>query len=133
MIEAALLCLAQAIYYEARSEPVLGQYAVAGVVLNRVDDPRYEDTVCEVVAEDWGPERWDCQFSYMCDGKPEIMADPEARDLAMLIAKLMLVHEQKLDIVGDAVFYHTTDIKPDWAKELPVIAVIGNHIFYGED
>ena len=73
-------CLALAIYFEARSEPIAGQLAVAQVILNRVVDERYPDTVCEVIMEgpthpSGHPVRHKCQFSFWCDGKPENVHD----------------------------------------------------------
>lgn len=131
MMSAALVCLAQAIYYEARSEPLLGQYAVAEVILNRVDDPSFPNTVCAVVAEDRGPAAHDCQFSYMCDGKPEVMADSKARDIAVSVANITAT--RTTEIAKDAKYYHAAHIHPAWAKNLKVVAAIGNHIFYKEE
>ena len=78
----ALFCLAMAIYFEARGEPMVGQVAVAQVVINRVTDYRYPDDVCAVVKEgyyySWDknkPIKDKCQFSFWCDGKPETIND----------------------------------------------------------
>ena len=128
---AALLCLATVIYYEARSEPVEGQYAVAEVVMNRVRDKGFPNTVCEVVAEDRGSRAYDCQFSFMCDGKPEDMQNTEAKALAESIAYIVATGE--VDTVGDATYFHTTGTNPSWASQFTVQRVIGNHIFYSED
>ena len=77
MIE-SLVCLATAIYFEARGEPTVGQIAVGQVIMSRVNDHRYPDNVCDVVKEgyyySWNtsipiPDK--CQFSFWCDGKPE--------------------------------------------------------------
>ena len=53
-----LYCLAQNIYFESKSEPLAGQYAVADVVLNRVQDTRFPNTICEVVREGPIKESW---------------------------------------------------------------------------
>ena len=68
-------CLTEALYFEARGESVAGQFAVAEVILNRVTDPRYPDTICGVVNEGTG-RRFACQFTYTCDGRPEAVDDP---------------------------------------------------------
>jgi len=127
---ASLLCLAQAIYYEARGEPELGQYAVAEVILNRVADDRYADTVCGVVAEDWGPGARDCQFSYMCDGVPERMLETDARQRAFVIA--YIAGSGVTDVVGDALYFHSDDVSPSWARRVEPVREIGSHIFYEE-
>ena len=79
-----ITCLAVAIYFEARSEPIAGQLAVAQVVLNRVADERYPDTVCEVIMEgptypSGHPVRDKCQFSFWCDGKPNCCTSYKCR------------------------------------------------------
>ena len=63
-------CLAEALYFEARGEPIKGQLAVGEVVLNRVEDPRYPNSICKVVNQGTG-RRFACQFTYTCDGKLE--------------------------------------------------------------
>lgn len=128
---AALVCLAQAIYYEARGEPILGQYAVAEVVMNRVDDPAFPDTVCAVTADDRGPKDHDCQFSYMCDGKPEHMRDPVARRQALRIA--YIVGSRVTNITGGALFFHARGTRPYWATKFTPAYVMGNHLFYTVD
>ena len=71
-------CLAEAIYFESRGEPLAGQIAVAEVVLNRVDDRRYPKTVCGVTKQGVGGGRG-CQFSYACDGRSDAMKSQVAR------------------------------------------------------
>jgi len=78
-------CLAEAIYFEARSEPEKGQAAVAQVVLNRVQSGLYPSTVCGVVFQN--RQHYDaCQFSFACDGHPLRVTEPEAWRTAMRIA-----------------------------------------------
>ena len=120
----AATCLALAVYYEARSEPIDGQRAVADVIMARTYHPSYPNTVCEVVAEDRGSKAWDCQFSFMCDGRPErpsgaawVTAQAVA---AEAIAGPALVH---------ATHYHTTDVQPNW-HDLTIVGKIGSHVFY---
>ncbi|WNL50706.1 cell wall hydrolase [Ruegeria phage RpAliso] len=129
----ALLCLAFAIYFEARGEPQVGQYAVAEVIVNRRDSDRFPDTVCGVVrqGEDYGMHR--CQFSFMCDGKPEEIANPLAFDEAKLIANDVLNLPGTPDYVDGALFYHTHAVSPSWSQQMEVTAVYGDHIFFSDD
>lgn len=126
--EAAHKCLAEAIYYEARSESKVGQLAVAEVVMNRVSDHRYPDTVCEVVFQ--GSERTTgCQFSFTCDGsmgdKPYGDAWKDAETIAMHV-----LLELNDPITGEATHYHTDYVDPVWNASLIKTEVYGAHIFY---
>ena len=119
-----------ALYYEARGEGPEGMLAVAEVVINRVAHPEFPGTVCEVVKEDRGPQPWDCQFSFYCDGRPEnptnLVAWSTARDIAA----------QALDgqVLGHgATHYHTTDVHPGWADRMTHVGQIGEHIFYTDE
>lgn len=132
MISAAM-CLAMAIYFEARSEPLEGQYAVAEVIVNRVESPRFPPTVCAVIKQDKGPKDHDCQFSFFCDGKPEVITEPKAFDKAKMIARDVLFVEGTPDYVGDALYYHTTGVSPRWSRKLAVAGKYGKHIFFSED
>ena len=89
-----LSCLAEAVYFEARSEPFVAQLAVANVVLTRVESHRYPDNICDVVhqAKKWKgkPIRNKCQFSYWCDGKPETIANVDAYQESISAAELAL-------------------------------------------
>ena len=125
----ALDCLAQAVYYEARSETEDGQRAVAQVVLNRVRHPAYPGSVCGVVYQ--GPMKagGGCQFTFTCDGA---LAQPpfgpgwsRARRIAAeaLAGKVFAP-------VGLATHYHRLDVAPEWAPRLAPVATIGVHIFY---
>jgi len=125
---AALMCLTQAIYFEARGEPVLGQYAVAEVVMNRVDSPDFPDDVCAVVAHDLGPEPWDCQFSYMCDGVPETMYEVEAAWLAGRIA--YVVASGVTDLTKGALYFHAQGVSPRWSRRFEETYTVGRHVFY---
>lgn len=131
MITAPILCLAAAIYFEARSEPVAGQFAVAEVVMNRVDHPRHPNTVCAVVREDRGPKPHDCQFSFMCDGKPERIREWDAFYRALDIAERVI--EERTSFTDGAIYYHTTAVSPSWSRNLPVSAEIGDHVFFKEE
>lgn len=136
MFEAALVCLALNVYHEARDQPFIGQVAVAQVVMNRVQDPRYPNTPCEVVkqgptyswTEDF-PVRNKCQFSWYCDGKSDKAKDVDAWSQAMVIAHG--VYNGNLDdFVEGATHYHAVYVKPEWAKTKTPVVRISDHIFY---
>ena len=82
-------CLTEAIYFEARSETLRGQVAVAEVILNRVDSRKYPNTVCKVVNQG-ASKKNACQFSYNCDGKTEKMTERGARERAGKIARALM-------------------------------------------
>ncbi len=115
-------CLRTAIYFEARGETLRGQFAVAEVILNRVDSPRYPRSICGVV-------RQTCQFSYTCDGRSDAMSDPVAADVAGRIARVMMDGAPRALTLG-ATHFHSTGVRPDWAGRFPRTAAIGAHLFY---
>ncbi|MGE0233152.1 MAG: cell wall hydrolase [Flavobacteriaceae bacterium] len=125
-------CLATAIYFEARGEPELGQRAVAQVVMNRVSNPTYPDSVCGVVYQN---VRWHnrCQFSFACDGIPERIRDQKNWELANRIAEQTLIGDSYLKAIGHATHYHATYVHPRWARGMDRIDKIGRHIFYFEE
>jgi spore germination cell wall hydrolase CwlJ-like protein len=124
----SLDCLAQAVYYEARSESEDGQRAVAQVVLNRLRHPTYPGTVCGVVYQ--GSERsTGCQFTFTCDGSLAIPAGGPGWARARRIAAEALAGKV-YGPVGHATHYHTVAVLPYWAPSLVKSAVIGAHIFY---
>ncbi|WP_206663969.1 cell wall hydrolase [Sphingomonas oligophenolica] len=124
----ALDCLTQAVYYEARSEPVDGQRAVAQVVINRVHNPAYSNSVCGTVYE--GSRRsTGCQFSFTCDGSLARRREPSAWARAAEVAGAALAGFVYAP-VGTATYYHTTAIHPWWAAKVTHVATIGAHIFY---
>lgn len=119
-------CLRKALYFEARGETLKGQFAVAEVILNRVDNPRYPETVCGVVNQG---SRRGCQFSFVCDGIKDVMREPEAVDRAGRIARLMLDGAPRALTEG-ATHFHTRSVRPGWAHRFPRTAQIGAHLFY---
>ena len=125
----SLDCLAQTIYYEARSESEGGQRAVAQVVLNRLRHPSYPASVCGVVYQ--GPMRagGGCQFTFTCDGSLARTPRGPGWLQARRIAAEMLSGTVYAP-VGHATHYHTTSVFPRWAPRLVKAALIGNHIFY---
>ena len=145
-----LYCLAMNIYFEAKSEPIAGQYAVADVVLNRVNDTRYPNSICEVVLqgpvrESWktkkdpdlpkeerkfNPVKHKCQFSWYCDGKADKVRDGDAWRKAQEIA-YRIVNESKFrGVTESSTHYHATYVSPKWAPQLDLVGRIGTHIFY---
>lgn len=129
----ALLCLATAVYFEARSEPLLGQFAVAEVIVNRAESDRFPDTICGVVTQDLGPAPYDCQFSFYCDGKPEVMSEKAAWERAKAIARDVLNTPDAPDVSGGALFYHTTSVSPRWSRNMEVVASYGKHVFFSDE
>ncbi len=125
----ALDCLAQAIYYEARSESEAGQRAVAQVVLNRVRHPAWPNSVCGVVYQ--GPMRagGGCQFTFTCDGSLRFAPRGDDWVRARRLASEALGGYVYAP-VGLATFYHANYVMPAWAPRLLKTAVIGAHLFY---
>lgn len=121
-------CLAEAIYYESRGEPLDGQIAVAEVVLNRVDDRRYPSTVCGVTNQGVGSGRA-CQFSYACDGRPERMGSAVPRSRAEKLAAIMLGGRAR-SVTAGAMYFHARYVRPAWSRSFTRTAEIGQHIFY---
>ena len=129
MISAAAACLLMAVYFDGRSEPIMGQYAIAEVIMNRVIDTRFPDTVCGVVKQRRKVgERWVCQFSFWCDGKPEVFHNRRAYRQALAVA--VGVIDDATVFVGGALYYHADYAKPVWRHNLTAYVMIGNHIFY---
>jgi spore germination cell wall hydrolase CwlJ-like protein len=122
-------CLAEGIYFEARGESVKGQAAVAQVILNRVRNPHYPDTICGVVYqnEDW---RNRCQFSFACDRIPDIIASPRHWKIAKEIAMAVTAGKIWFKDVGSATHYHATYVRPAWGPTMKRVEKIGKHIFY---
>jgi spore germination cell wall hydrolase CwlJ-like protein len=125
----ALDCLAEAVYYEARSESSDGQRAVAQVVLNRVRHPAWPNSVCGVVYQ--GPMRagGGCQFTFTCDGSLARAPAGPAWAQARAIAAAALAGAVYAP-VGHSTHYHTQAVFPAWAPRLAKTAVIGAHSFY---
>ena len=135
LLETAFICLALNTYHEAKNQSLVGQVATAQVVMNRVADSRYPNTVCEVVKQ--GPKykgsdvpvRHKCQFSWFCDGKADIPKDSITWLESIRIADIVL-EEDVLDITDGALWYHADYIHPYWADHLERLVTIENHIFY---
>jgi len=127
---AEVRCMAEAIYFEARSEPVRGQLAVAQVVVNRLKNPTYPSTVCGVVYQNQHM-RNACQFSFACDGYREVIRDRSSWATALDLAQAMLAGDAiYLEEIGTATHYHATYVRPAWARQMQRMGQIGLHIFY---
>ena len=123
----ALLCLTQAVFYEAGYEPLQGRRAVAQVVLNRMRHPAFPKSICGVVYQ--GARDPVCQFSFVCDGsldrRPELGAWKEAEKVAAAAIDGFVEKS-----VGAATHYHADYVAPYWAPRLAKLSKIGAHIFY---
>jgi hypothetical protein len=122
-------CLANAIYFEARGEPVRGQIAVAQVVLNRVFSGYYPNSVCGVVYQN-ANRHLACQFTFACDGIPDRITEPAAWERAKAIARDALDGKYWLKDVGKATHYHAYWVHPRWVHEMRRLDRIGVHTFY---
>jgi spore germination cell wall hydrolase CwlJ-like protein len=122
-------CLAEAIYFESRSEPLEGQAAVGQVVLNRVRSGLYPSDVCSVVYQD-SERSFACQFSFACEGKSLTIQEPGPWAIAMRIAKEVVSGERYDPKLMAALNYHANYVYPAWAPMLSRLERIGNHIFY---
>ena len=119
-------CLAKALYFEARGESVKGQFAVAEVVLNRVDSGLYPRSVCGVVNQG---SRYACQFSFVCDGYSDRIRERAAYVQVAKIARLMLDGAAR-ELTAGATHFRTGAVMPSWARKFPQTAKIGAHYFY---
>ena len=137
LLETAFMCLALNTYHEAKNQSMIGQIATAQVVMNRVADSRYPNTVCEVVKQ--GPKykgsdvpvRHKCQFSWFCDGKSdEPKRDSKEWFKAQDYARIVLSGRIALDVTEGATHYHATYVRPAWAKTKTRTTRIERHIFY---
>ena len=122
-------CLAAAIYFEARGEPVRGQIAVAQVVLNRAFSGYYPATVCGVVYQN-AHRHLACQFTFACDGHRDVVREPEAMERAKKIATESLDGKLWLPEVGKATHYHAYWVRPGWVREMTRMHKLGVHTFY---
>jgi spore germination cell wall hydrolase CwlJ-like protein len=122
-------CLANAVYFEARGEPVRGQIAVAQVVMNRVFSPFYPNDVCGVVYQNANRHNA-CQFTFACDGIPDIVTEPDAYERAKRIARDMLDGKLWMPEVAKSTHYHAFWVHPDWVGEMKKVYKLGVHAFY---
>ncbi|WP_309603292.1 cell wall hydrolase [Sphingomonas sp.] len=123
----AVLCLTQAVYYEAGFEPIDGRRAVAQVVLNRMRHPAFPKSVCGVVYQRNATPV--CQFSFVCDGSLDRRPEAAAWKVAEAVARAALAGHVEQS-VGSATHYHADYVAPRWAPLLTKITKLGAHIFY---
>ena len=147
-IAAGFLCLAMNVYHEAKNQPFDGQVAVAQVVLNRVEDERYPNSICEVVEQGPVYESWKtrndpakdaiywpvknrCQFSWYCDGKSDIPYNERAWENSVTLSKSIIGSNSFLpDITDGSLYYHGDYVEPSWSKVFKKTLQIDTHIFY---
>lgn len=126
------LCLAQAIYHEARGETDEGQWAVATVIINRALSKKYPSTICGVVFQ--GSKGKGCQFSFTCDGRSDVARERGAWNKANRIAVAAFQDFQRgtrPDTLPKSVlYYHTRAVAPSWSQTFKRVATIGSHVFY---
>lgn len=127
-IDSQVKCLAEAIYFEARGENLLGQYAVAEVILNRVDSDKFPNSICSVVSEG-ASKLHSCQFSYNCDGKLEYINDIKTYKRILKLSSMIHGGTARM-LTGGAIFYHSRDVAPSWVTKLKKTGEIGRHLFY---
>lgn len=125
----SVTCLAEAISYEAGSEGEAGQAAVAQVVLNRLRDPRFPKTVCDVVFQGAARPGGGCQFTFACDGSLTRRRPGRSWPDALRLAERAM-DGTLVSAVGDATHYHAYYVQPAWAARMTRVARVGAHIFY---
>ena len=116
-----LSCLAEAIYFEARGTGTTGESAVAHVVVNRAKAGSFPRSICGVVGDG-------CQFSYRCDGRADVLAEPTARARAFKVAETVLSGAP--DITEGALFFHAARANPGWFDSRPRVGTFGGNVFY---
>jgi len=132
--EAERDCLAQAIYHEARGESAAGQLAVANVIVNRARSAKFPSTLCGVIYQNADKGRYRCQFTFACDGRTDAPGERRAwarsADLAQAVYAEFATGESVGAVPRSALYYHTTNVRPNWANTYNAVAQIGSHIFY---
>lgn len=123
----AITCLARTLYWEARGEGISGMEAVAIVVMNRLGQAGFPNTICEVVTQ--GRERGACQFSWWCDGLPDEAEEEISYAIAKEIARKAL-NRQLTDRTGGALYYHARRVSPSWSAKYLKTVEVGRHLFY---
>ena len=131
-------CLAQNVFMEAKGENLAGKSAVAHVTLNRVAHKKYPNTICGVTKQAKLRVNWRgyevpvigmCQFSWYCDGKPDIPTEDCWKDI-LVLAAILYGWKTKEDITDGALWYHSKKVYPNWAPTYMKTVSIDNHIFY---
>lgn len=135
--ESQMMCLSLAVYFEARNQSLLGQAAVAKVVLNRAEDPFWPNNLCDVVKQgaylSGKVERNRCQFSFYCDGLSDRPTNITAwNNIQEHVYHTLRAWEVGYDVTFGATNYHTKKVNPDWRNDrgMDYVVTIGDHIFY---
>lgn len=133
--EEEVRCMALNLYHESRSESRLSRFAVGQVVFNRVESPKFPDTVCGVVKqgkhEGGLPLRNRCQFSWYCDGRDDDPRDRLAFREAMMLSRFLMATKGYLpDLTEGATHYHADYVMPRWAFKYKRLFKLDRHIFY---
>jgi N-acetylmuramoyl-L-alanine amidase len=131
----ALECLAQNIYYETSASSLADAMAVSDVVLNRVIDSRWPNTVCEVIKDaslhgSGDPIKHKCQFSWFCDGKPDQPKDKQKWGQSLIYAHMFLTKKAYWGLTEGSTHYHAFYVRPSWSKKFKQVVRIGSHYFY---
>ncbi|HEY0918648.1 cell wall hydrolase [Devosia sp.] len=136
LAEGEKLCLAQAIYHEARGESRDGQLAVANVIINRALSDKYPSSICGVVFQNADKGRYKCQFTFACDGRSDFGKERTAWNHSMQLAETAFYEYQQGRRPGvlpnSVLFYHTTAVAPKWSYAFRRVAAIGSHVFYAQ-
>lgn len=134
LAEGERLCLAQAIYHEARGESREGQLAVANVIINRAFSKKYPSTICGVVFQNADKGKYKCQFTFACDGRSDMGRERTAWNRSLKLADDAFYEFQRGErpgvIPNSALYYHTTAVAPRWSHTFHRVAAIGSHVFY---
>ena len=124
-------CMAANIYFEASTQERIGKIGVAQVTMYRVRSPEFPNSVCEVVYQ--GPKNKKnkrlCQFSWYCDGKPDIIRNKRVWRECVYVAKYVILGGVP-DITYNSTHYHADYVQPWWAKKMEKTVKLGDHIFY---
>jgi spore germination cell wall hydrolase CwlJ-like protein len=132
-------CLALNVYFEAGNQETDGQYAVADVVMYRVNHSGYPDTICTVIKKGiyvpWLPQmplKWKCHFTWFCDRKPDEPIDTDAFEAAITVANTVINDPYYVPVIDYALYYHADYVIPIpyWAEDKKIVTVIGTHLFY---
>lgn len=123
-------CLSEALYFEARGETVKGQFAVAEVIMNRVKSSRFPGTLCGVIKQGTG-RKYQCQFTYTCDGYKDVIREHQAYTRVSKVARATIDGAEGAgNLTGGATHYHTSAVRPAWARTYKQTVRIGVHLFY---
>ena len=134
-----LECMALNIYFESAVEPLAGKLAVSQVVLNRVKQKNWPSTVCDVIKEGPTYKNWKgnvypikdrCQFSWWCDGKPDVPHPGRVWENSKKVAKLVMTNNRMVDITEGSTHYHAEYVAPRWSTRMNKVGRIGAHYFY---